>query len=98
MTRTNIKEDICHLNFVFVYRYAFSMYKMSYRTDIVNFLGGRLLEMGAYFEILLFGGALIRERRLLESGRLLDHLRYLQSVEKMWNFFGNFVVPILWNL
>ena len=23
MTRTNIKEDICHLDFVFVYRYAF---------------------------------------------------------------------------
>ena len=52
------------------------MYKMSYRTDIVNFLGGRLLERGAYFEILLFGGVPIREGRLLESGCLLDHLRY----------------------
>ena len=52
------------------------MYKMSYRTDIVNLLGGRLLERGAYFEILLFGGALIREDSLLESVHLLDHLRY----------------------
>ena len=51
------------------------MYKMSYRTDTVNVLGGRLLERGAYFESLLSGGALIREWRLLESGRLLDHLR-----------------------
>ena len=25
-------------------------------------------------------------------------LAYLQSVEKMWNSFGNFVVSILWNL
>ena len=30
------------------------MYKMNYRTDIVNFLGGRLLERGAYFENLSF--------------------------------------------
>ena len=43
------------------------MYKMNFRTDIVNFLGGRLLERGAYFEILLFGGALIREWTLIRS-------------------------------
>ena len=29
---------------------------------------------------------------------LWKFLAYLQSVEKMWNFFGNFVVSILWNL
>ena len=28
---------------------------------------------------------------------LWKFLAYLQSVEKMWNFFGNFVVSILWN-
>ena len=83
MTPTDIKEDICHLDFLFVYRYAFyQMYKMNYRTDIVNFLGGggaywrgafigegRLLERALISKILLLKG------RLLESGRLLGHLR-----------------------
>ena len=40
---------------------------MKYHTDIVNFRG-RLLERGAYFENLTFGGA------LLENGQSLDHL------------------------
>ena len=51
---------------------------MDYLTDIVNFFwGGRLLETVAYSKILLFGEALFREGYLLESGRSLDHLRYL---------------------
>ena len=29
---------------------------------------------------------------------LWKFLVYLQSVEKVWNFFGNFVLSILWNL
>ena len=61
MTRTDIKEDICHLDFVFVYR---SIYKMNYRTDIqiVNFLGG-----GAYWR-----GELIREGRLFRKSYFLE--------------------------
>ena len=45
---------------------------MNYRTDIVKFIfgGGALIS-----KILLYGGALFGEGRLLESGRLLDHLR-----------------------
>ena len=49
------------------------MYKLNYRTDIVNFLGGRLLKRGAYFENLTFWrgaywrGALIREWALIRS-------------------------------
>ena len=73
MTRTDIKEDICHLDFVFVCR---SMYKMNYCTDIiVNFLGGAYWRGALISKVLLFGGALIGEGHLLESGRLLDQLR-----------------------
>ena len=55
------------------------MYKMNYHTDVVNFLGGRLLERstyperGAYFKNLTFWrgvywrGALIREWALIRS-------------------------------
>ena len=43
------------------------MNKMNSPTDIVNFLGGRLLERGAHFEHLTFGGALIREWALIRS-------------------------------
>ena len=52
------------------------MYKMNYRTDIANFLGGAYWRGAPMSKILLFGGALIGEGRLLESGRLLDHFRY----------------------
>ena len=50
------------------------MYKMSYITDIVNFLGGRLLERGVYFEILLFGGAFIRSFTVSEFTRPLTSI------------------------
>ena len=43
------------------------MYKMNYRTDIVNFWGGAYWRGALISKILLFGGALIREWALIRS-------------------------------
>ena len=52
-----------------------SIYEMRFRTDIVNSQVGAYWGGALILKILLFGGALFREWRLLESGRSLDHLR-----------------------
>ena len=54
------------------------MYKTNYRTNLLIFQGGTYWRGAVISKILLFfgGGALIREGRLLQSERLLDHLRY----------------------
>ena len=57
------------------------MYKMNYRTDI-NFLGGALISKtrrALIREGRLFRKSYFLEGRLLESPRLLDHLRYPRS-------------------
>ena len=63
------------------------MYKTNYRTDIVNFLGGAYWRGALISKILLFGGVLIGEGRLLESGRLSDHLRYIYSILQIKEMF-----------
>ena len=47
------------------------MYKVNYRTDIVNFLGGAYWRVALILKILLFGGALIREWPLIRSFTVL---------------------------
>ena len=50
------------------------MYKMNYRTDIVHFLGGAYWRGALIREGRLFRKSYFLEGRLLENGRLLDHL------------------------
>ena len=47
------------------------MYKVNYRTDIVNFLGVAYCRRALVSKILLFGGALVREWPLIRSFTVL---------------------------
>ena len=71
------------------------MYKMNHRTDIVKFLGGRLLERGAYFENLTFWrgaywrGALIREWARIRSFTVLMIKSSNRVDQALFNFLFN---------
>ena len=51
MTRTNIKEDICHLAFVFVYRYAFCQCIKRTTVPILLIFRGVLIGEGADWRV-----------------------------------------------
>ena len=53
---------------------------LSSNNNSLKHLGGRFKEGGVYFKFLSFRGAFIGGRRLQEGGRLLEDLRYVQSI------------------